>query len=181
MKKSFFSTILFSGSLIVDQFIAVLATTLLVNIFGFLTKGRMDFLQFLISAVVFTMLVYIDSWIRGSSDLNKIKLNIFKRNGAKGVVAGLMAAIPAYVFAFFAYLAESNGILFWDFLGADLFTVINRFWQLPLSGLYVFANETPVYNFIIPLFLPAVSGIGYVFGLNRISIKQIIIYKKDKE
>ncbi len=181
MKKSYISTIAYAGSLIADQFVLVLATMLIVNIIGFVSKGGMAFLQFLISAVLFVFLIYIDSWIRGSSDCNKIKLGTFRRNAAKGFIAGLIATIPAYVFAIFAYIAESKGIVFVDFLGIDLFTALNRFWQFPLSGLYVFANENPVLNFVIPLFVPFVSGIGYFLGLNRISIKQILIYKKDEE
>lgn len=181
MKKSLISTIAYSVSLIADQFILILATMLIVNIIGFISKGKMAFLQFLISFVLFVLLVYIDSWIRGSSDCNKIKLGTFGKNSAKGVIAGLIATIPAYIFAIFAYIAESRGIVFVDFLGVDLFTALNRFWQFPLSGLYVFANDNPALNFVIPLILPVVSGIGYIFGLNRISIKQILIYKKDEE
>lgn len=181
MKKGFLSTIAYAGSLIVDQLLAVMASMLILNIFSFFSKGKAAFFQFLISVLIFAFIVYIDSWIRGSGDYNKIKLKIFKRNSAKGFIAGLIATIPAYIFAVFAYLAETKGIFFFDFMGTDFFTAMNRFWQLPLGNLYTYANNNPALNFLIPLFVPVVSGIGYIFGLNRISIKQIIIYKKDKE
>ncbi len=174
-------TLKFAGTLIVGQFLALLCSLLILTIIGFFSKNGSGAFQSLLCLAVFVVIIYFDSWHKGSEDINKIKLGFIKKNIFKGMLAGLIAIIPSFLLALFAFFSESKNVIFFDFLGIDLFSAINRFWQLPLSFLFNLVNNKPVLNLLIPFFVPVISGVGYLFGLNRISIKQIMLYKGDEK
>lgn len=177
-----FLTLKYAGTLLIDQLISVLCSLVIISVLGFFLKdGRGTFLQNLLGFAFFAWIIYFDAWQKGSQDFNKIKLGYIRKSYLKGFLAGLLAALPNIFLATLAFFSENALISSRDFMGVGTISAIFRFWNLPLGMFLPFANETPAFNFIIPLFLPIFSGIGYIFGLNRISIKEIVVYKNDGE
>lgn len=170
-------TIKYAWSLIVDQFVAVLAATIVINIVLFFIRGDSSLLRILIGGFVFAAICYIDAWGKGSDDYNRAKTGIIKSNAFYGFVFGFIAIIPSILIALFAFLAETGVVSFYQVLGEDIFTMINRFWQLPLSSLFVFVNESPALNLAIPFFVPVISGLGYFLGFRGIMIKKILVFE----
>ena len=166
----------FAWSLIIDHLFAVLITILITTVINFFTS-KASVLIFVLSMAVYFSICYVDSWQRGNSDTNRIRLGIMKKNNLRGACAGLLAAIPSFVLAIGAMLAELHFLSFYNFLGVDIFTALNRFWQLPLSYLYTVANSYPWINLLIPLFLPLAAEFGYIFGRHNISLKGYFLYK----
>ena len=179
--KTKFLTLKYAVTLLLDQFISVLCSLVIISILSFFFKERGVFLQNLLRFIFFAWIMYFDAWQKGSEDCNKIKLGYIRKNYFKGFLAGILASIPNIILATLAFLSESALIASYDFIGVSATSAIFRFWNLPLGMFMPFANDTPVFNFLIPLFLPVFSGIGYIFGLNKISIKEMVVYKNDEE
>ncbi len=177
MKKTNSGIIGYAFSLIIDQLIAIMVSLVATNIINFFAPSGSLLLNFIVCISVYFIICYSDSWSRGCSDRNRIKLGVISDNKLRGFLYGLAAAIPGLVFAFFAYLAETGIASFRDVLGVDIFTTINRLWHLPLGALFRYANEFPVLNFAYPMFLPIISGFGYILGLNEIRLKQVFVYR----
>ncbi len=169
----------FAISLIVDQFLAVMASFLLMAIIGVFSSGGMPELHILLSILIYALICYVDSWNRGFSDANRMRLGTLPNNKFRGALVGLIAAIPAFLLALFAYLAEIGAVSVYDFLESDIMIIINRFWQFPFSSAFAKVNEMPVLNFAFPFFLPIVSGFGYLLGANEKTLRQIFVYAKD--
>lgn len=183
MKRKEKSASIFSYAmcLFVDQFIALMISLLVTNIVSlFLPRGG-ELLRFLICASLYCVIIYLEGWYRGSSDRNRIALGKIPDNKLKGFLAGLIASIPSFVLALLALLAEKGLVSVLDVFGKDITSVLNRFWNLPLGLLYNYANNEPYLNLLFPFFIPVVTAVGYVFGINKFSIKQHFLYKADKE
>ncbi len=177
MKKTNSGIMGYAFSLIIDQLIAILVSLVATNIINFFAPSGSLLLNFIVCISVYFIICYSDSWSRGCSDSNRIRLGVITDNKLRGFLCGLVATIPGLVFAFFAFLAETGVASFYDVLGADIFTTINRLWHLPLGVLFRYVNEFPLLNFVYPMLLPIISGLGYILGLNEIRLKQIFIYK----
>ncbi len=167
----------FAGGLLIDQLIIIFVYVLLVSVFSFfLAKARV--IQNILLFLIFFAVCYVDAWKHGDADNNRVRIGVIKKNIFKGFLAGLIASVPMYVIAMFAFLSEINAVSFYDFLGADVFTSVMRFIHAPLMSFMKDAvNAYPGLNFVLPLFICAISGFGYIMGLKRIIIKQIFMYK----
>ncbi len=180
-KNEILSLLKYAGSILANQFIAILVAFFVNNMIAFFAPNGLMLLRFLVPFIVYLVLLYTLSWSRGSSDANRIKLSMLYNNKFRGFIAGFIAALPSFVFAVLAFMSESGSASFFEFLGVDGVTAINRFINMPLGNLYVFANENPALNLVFPFFIPVLSGIAYILGINGISLRQILIYKADKE
>jgi len=181
MKAKSPNLIAYAGGLIIDHLFALLAALLTSNIINFFSTDGIPVLNLIISATVYFLICYVDAWNRGNTDSNRIRLGIMPDNKFRGVLAGLIAAIPGGILALLATVAELGIAKFYDVFAVDLFTALNRVWHLPLGTLYLFVNENPFGNFLFPLFIPVVSGFGYVMGLKEISLKYIFVYRNREE
>lgn len=176
------SLIGYSFSVLMNQFVAIVISVFVTTVIGFFSSGEsLEILRFLICSLIYFALIYTNSWRAGSSDTNRIKLGIMPDNKLRGFLAGLIASVPGIIFAFLAFLSESGVFFFFEFLEQDGAVVINRFINFPIGVLYSALEGKPALNFLFPLFVPIVSGIAYVLGRSDISLKQIILYKADKE
>ena len=171
----------YAGKLLLCQIISFLATFILMNIFNFLIPQKAPVLSFLCGIVIFGFITYCEAWGRGEGDSNRVKIGIFKENKLFGLLAGVLAAIPSFLIAVTAFLAETGTASFYSVFDYDLFTMVNRMWQLPFSVLFTYVNKTPALNFVFPLFVPFISGIGYFLGFEGISIKQNLLYKHESK
>lgn len=181
MKNEILSVLRYAGSILAYQFIAIIVSFFVTNMISFFAPNGLMFLKFLISFIIYLLLLYTLSWGRGKSDANRMRLSLLYNNKGRGFIAGLVATLPSFIVALLAFMSESGSASFFEFLGIDGVTAINRFINLPLGNLYLLANEKPVMNLVFPLFIPVVSGIAYILGVYEISLKQILIYKADKE
>lgn len=177
MKKTSSGIIGYAFSLIIDQLIAILVSLVATNIINFFAPSGSSLLNFIVCISAYFVICYSDSWNRGCSDSNRVKLGVIPDNKLRGFLCGLVAAIPGLTLALLAYLAETGVASFRDVLGVDIFTTLNRMWHLPLGTLFRYANEAPLLNFVYAMFLPIISGFGYILGLNEIRLKQIFVYR----
>lgn len=169
-------------SLLADHILAIMAAVLISNFFRFFSDDGFPVITQILCLIILFLVFYVDSWKRGCSDGSRIRLGRMKKNYFRGFIVGLVATIPGLFFAIGAFLAESGIIRFYDLFGElDIFTVFFRIWNLPLAGFFEFANELPVINFVVLLFMPVVAGIGYVLGLHEITLKQVFVYKSEDE
>ncbi len=166
-------------SLITDQFFAVVVSILLMNIINFFFPDRLEFIQYLLSFLFFTIFLYVDSWGKASSDKVKQKLGAATHFKLKGFVFGAIAAIPSVIIAALAFLSEVGVIAGYEFLHINVFVLINRFWQIPLGLILSGAvNSAPWVNILLPLWVPIVSGVGYLFGSLDITIRNLLLYSR---
>ena len=171
----------YAAGLVVDQFLALFATIIITNIFGFLFPHSSALIKLLSGVFAFGVICHVDSWGNGSSDRAKVKNGYISGNTAYGFLCGIVAIVPSLVLAFFAFLAEAHSVRFYSIFEKDIFTFINRIWQLPFSPLFVYVNKFPCLNFVLPMFVPIVSGAAYFLGFNGVTLKQLLLYKKDAE
>lgn len=177
MKKIKFGLKSYVLSLLIDQLFAFMAAILITTIVGLL-PDTFSLLRFILSVAIYAGICYGDSWKRGSSDRNRIILGEIRKNYFRGFLAGMIASIPGFILAVFAFLAETNVISVYDAIGMDIFSLLNRMWYNPLGALYdAYVNTTPAINLLIPLFMPIVAGIGYFLGLKDVALKNYFIYR----
>ncbi len=172
----------YAMSLLSDHFLAIMAAVLIRNFFMFFSEEGFPLLTQIICFVILYLVFYVDSWKRGCSDGSRIRLGRMKKNYFRGFLAGLIAAVPGLLLATGAFLAETGTMTFLEvFDECDVFTALNRVWNMPLASFLKYANEMPALNFVFPLFMPIVSGIGYVFGMHEIALKQFFLYKNSDD
>ena len=181
MKKFFPGIFDHSRSLLIDHLFALLIALVLTNIINFFNSNGIPALQLILSCSVYFAITYSDSWHRGVAAGNKIRAGVIRRNWYSGFYAGLLASIPGFVLALAAYCVESDFCNVYDVFGVDIFTSLNRFWQLPFSPLYLLVNEKPAFNLIFPFFLPVFSEIGYIMGLKGYTLKKYFLYKNSED
>ena len=177
MNKSSTGILVHARSLLVDHLFALLISLVLTNVINFFNPDGIPALHLVVSVSVYCSITYSDSWHRGVSDGNKIRAGVLEKNWLKGFYAGVIASIPGFGLALFAYCAEIGFCNVYDVFGVDIFTSLNRFWQLPFSPLYLFVNETPILNLLFPFFLPVFSEIGYIMGIKGYTLKRYFLYK----
>lgn len=181
MKKSSPGIFAHARSLFVDHLFALLISLVSTNIINFFNSSGIPALQLIISVLVYFSITYSDSWHRGVSAGNKIRAGLITKNWLRGFYAGAVASIPGFVLALFAYCAESGFCNIYDVFGVDIFTSLNRFWQLPFASLFLIANEIPILNLVIPFILPVFSEFGYVMGIKGYTLKMHFLYKNAED
>ncbi|MBR3848190.1 MAG: hypothetical protein IKM21_02740 [Oscillospiraceae bacterium] len=181
MKNNAWTFVKYALGIVVNQLIAIVMSVFVTTVIGFFSSDGLPFFRFILTSVIYVALLYSTSWRKGSSDENRVKLGYLSDNKLRGFIAGLLAAIPGIVLAVFAFLSESGYVSFFEFMGHDGVVVINRFLNLPIGELYQFIEGRPALNILFPMVIPVVSGISYILGRYGISVRQILIYKADKE
>lgn len=175
-------TLKYAGSLLSDHLLALLAAVLMKNFFLFFSETGFPLLTQLLCLVITFLVFYVDSWKRGCSDGSRIRLGRMPNNYFRGFIVGLIAAIPGFILALGAFVAETGMMSFSEvFDNVDIFTTLNRFWNLPFAGFMEDVNKMPILNFAFPLFMVVVSGIGYILGRFEITLKQFFVYKTVKD
>lgn len=177
MKKSSSVILVHTRSLLIDHLFALLISLVVANVINFFSSTGIPVLQLVLSVSIYFSITYSDSWHRGVSAGNKIRAGSMKKAWLGGFWAGLIASIPGFILAFGACCAESGIFDVYDVLGVDIFTSLNRFWQLPFSSLYLLANDKPLLNLVFPFFLPVFSEIGYIMGMKGYTLKKYFLYK----
>lgn len=181
MKSKGSGIIGYAGGLIIDHILALLGSLLVSNIINFFSKSGASALNLIICASIYFTICYVDAWSRGCNDSNRMRLGVIPKNKLRGFGAGFIAAIPGFCLSLLAFIAEIDLVKFYDVFSVDVFTTLNRLWHLPLGNMYVFANDFPVLNFAFPLFLPIVSGLGYIMGVHEITLKYIFVYRNKND
>ncbi len=168
-------------SLLIDHLFALLTSLVLTNVINFFSSDGIPTLQLLISISVYFAITYSDSWHRGVSDGNKMRAGVLKKDIFRGFYAGLISSVPGFILAFFAFFAEIGLFHMYDVFGVDIFTSVNRLWQLPFSSLYIFVNDIPALNLLYPFILPLFAETGYLMGMKGYTLKKYFIYKNTSE
>lgn len=181
MKNNAWTFVKYALSIAANQLIAIVISVFITTVLGFFSSTGLQFFRFLLTSLIYIALLYSTSWRKGSSDENRVKLGHLSDNKFRGFFAGIVAAIPGIVLAVLAFLSECGHVSFFEFMGHDGVVVINRFLNLPIGELYQFIEGKSALNILFPMVIPVVSGVSYVLGRYGISVKQILIYKADKE
>jgi len=180
---------------------------IMVNVLGVFLLGSMIFLsvsdtwlwicQICVDVFVVAA-IYPFSWMRGESDVNRIKNKVLLKLKGKGFVAGLIAIIPNMIMSTVLLLirggwitAQIHGML--NTLSAlwTLFYSPFAAFGLPFFRDTVYAGKVPNVqaaswvNIILICALPFVyallSGIGYELGAKGFSIAEKIFYRGRKK
>lgn len=142
----------------------------------FLTVSQIFCLLILIS------FIYPNIWHIGTTDSNLVKFKHKKEDRLKGFKIGAVAVIPAYLLLIFLVVAKAGAVpdfpvVLYKFLNSSLYSLIEV-----ILGSAVKVGELAVWRlillFVLPLIVPAVSGIAYILGFKNFSIGEKLVYKK---
>ena len=142
---------------------------------------------FLVVSQIFCVLilisfVYPGMWQLGTKDSNLVKFKHKKEDRLKGFKIGAVAVIPAYLLLIFLVVAKAGAVpdfpvVLYKFLNSSLYSLIEV-----ILGSAVKVGELAVWRlillFVLPLIVPAVSGIAYILGFKNFSIGEKLVYKK---
>ena len=159
------------------------------------TKFRSDMSKtgkvlFLVVSQIFCLgilmvFLYPNLWDIGAKDSNAVKFKHKVEDEWKGVKIGLLAVIPSYLILLFICAMKAG--VFPGFSTA--------LYQVTHSAFYAFIDVVigsaksvkdlawwrMAILFVFPLFVPAVSGLGYYLGYKDFSIGEKLVYKKNRE
>lgn len=144
---------------------------------------------FLIISQVFAFLllcgfIYPEIWHNGTTDSNLVKFKHKNEDKFKGFKIGAVAAVPNYLFLVFLVIANlgvfpSFPVALYKFLNSSVYSFIDV-----IVGSAVAVSEIAVWRlallFLLPLIIPAVSGVSYLLGYKNISVGEKFVYKKNK-
>ncbi len=129
--------------------------------------------------------IYKKLWNTGDNDANLVKFGHKKYNHFRGLIIGLIAIVPNFV-SWIILVLSKTGILsanlvpIFRFCNYQVFSISE--WLLgtgvtstaQISWINILAAVT------VCLLLPIVAYISYLIGYRRISLKEKIIYKKER-
>lgn len=167
--------------LLIGQVIAVIISLMVTSVLGAFFENRADWLIMIISIGFFLFFAYHEGWIAGSSDANLIKFDRIKRSPWKGALAGALASVPGFLIALAAFLAAVVPFHTVTFLGQELLEYIYRFWYMPFSFLFPAIPQIPALRFLPVIFMPIACCVGYWLGLKQISLREKVVYEKDRD
>lgn len=142
---------------------------------------------FLIVSEVFCFLllcgfIYPELWQRGTKDSNLVKFKHKNEDKLKGFKIGAVATVPNYLFLVFLVIAKlgvlpSFPVALYKCLNSSVYSFIQV-----ITGSAVAVSDLTAWRlallFILPLLIPAVSGISYILGYKNISVGEKLVYKK---
>ena len=134
---------------------------------------------------ILVVFAYPGLWDFGAKDSNAVKFGRKAEDKWKGVKIGLMAVIPSYLVlialcvmkgwgypGFPVALYEFSHSAFYGFLALLIGKAVTladlAWWRLAVF-------------FVFPLFVPVIAGIGYYLGYKDFSLREKLVYKKNKE
>ena len=168
-------------SLFFDQIIALIASVLVIGFLGSWGHWLITTLCAVICIALACFLPYHDSWKVGASD------HLFcNRNGAeilpfRGLLSGLLAIIPSFAIATFAFVCKETGISVGLLMEQEISELIYRVWFFPFSSLFSLIEQIPILYFL-PIFVtPAASGLGYFLGSKKLFLRDYLYYQREKE
>ncbi len=135
--------------------------------------------QFILIAI-FVISIYVPFWEFGYNDRNYVNIGKKEKDILQGTKIGFLIAIPNFVTAFLMILVKFNALKWLLYP----FAIINSYFYYFIDALIAKPDPalTPWWAILvficIPLFVPLVSSVGYLFGYKDISIKERLLYKK---
>lgn len=142
---------------------------------------------FLIISQVFAFLllcgfIYPEIWHIGTTDSNLVRFKHKNEDKFKGFKIGAVASVPNYLLLIFLVIAKLGvfpnfPLALYKFLNSSVYSFIEV-----ISGGAIAVSELAAWRFallfVLPLFIPAVSGISYILGYKNISVSEKFVYKK---
>ena len=150
-----------------------------------LTKGQkicVMLLTQIVSLIVWVTMIYVFIWDVGDADATKEDFGAKSYDKLRGIKAALAADIP-FVVAYLMFVVNSvfGGVKWYPtvykFLTYYLFTVNELF----LPGGTSLGVGNYIGGFVSLLPLPAIVGVAYYLGQKHISLKEKIVYTKEKQ
>lgn len=128
--------------------------------------------------------LYVTTYNIGSKDISRVHGGFIAEDKFKGVKIGAIAAIPNLALYVVLLLSKfgvinSNSLAFYSIVNSHLYGAVQFVFNQAKTATELDALQL-VLLFIPVLFIPAVSGVGYILGYKEISILQNLVYKKQK-
>ena len=160
-------------------------TVTTVNIRSETSKSGKIFFLIISEVFCFVLLcgfIYPELWHSGTTDSNLVRFKHKTEDKFKGVKIGALSVVPNYLALVFLVIAKLGA--FPNFPTA-LYKLLNSsvysFIEVILGGAAA-VSELAAWRlallFLLPLLIPAISGISYILGYKNISIGEKLIYKK---
>lgn len=170
-----------SLSLLLDHFLAVLASALIFGFLGAWEFGIVTLLCTVLSVCCALLIPYHDSWKIGTVERNALKREGANAPKTRGITAGVLATIPSFVIALFAFLCAEYGWSFGLVMDQSLVEVIYRAWFLPFSFVFPYLEQLPFLYFAPLASLPVSAGVGYFFGRNKLMLRDYLYYRGEND
>ena len=131
-----------------------------------------------VTSLIFWSFSYTLCWRDAMHDRNGVKFGHINRFLPKGIIAGLIASIPALI-VYLLYII-SRSIISEKSSAAIIIHICYLFLNMPyLSLVNIFHfNAAALAVLFIPM--PVAACVGYLFGYKQISISEKLIYKNIK-
>ncbi len=150
------------------------------------TSNILDTVAGLLSFILLFAFVYNMFWTRGDKDANLATFGHTVLDKYRGIKLGLLIELP-FAMSYLLLLADKIFGLFSSSLYLFIYRLLNynmyQIIELATKGAQN-AQELPIWSFLLLLVtlvpIPAISALGYYLGTKDISIKEKIMYKKDK-
>ncbi|MDR1892593.1 MAG: hypothetical protein LBQ48_06260 [Oscillospiraceae bacterium] len=139
-------------------------------------------LAMLLNVILYFSLVYSFVWSVGDRDNNLVRYQHEKLDLLKGLKAGVIASVPAFLLSALLVLAKLGAV-------SELFLALYRILNAPYLPFFLIAMPSShtmaelsfggvVLSALTPLLLPVVSMGGYYLGFCRFSVGEAVMYKK---
>lgn len=140
----------------------------------------------IVDLFVFCGLIYQFFWKAGSSDSNKVELNMAEKDIYKGMKSSVITAIP-YLVLWLALLCTKTAgagntlgevlLVVYSFINVPLSPIINSVF-FSFGGSFASISVTSiVLTLFTPIFIMAIAAVAYWLGYKQYIIMDHIIYK----
>lgn len=148
------------------------------------TTGKVTF--YVVSEIfclsILAVFLYPSMWDLGAKDSNAVKFKHKAEDCRKGIKIGLLAVIPSYLLLILLCVMKAG--VYPDFSVSLYQLTHSAFYGMIgalLGGTFILKDLAwwrIAVLFVFPLFVPAISGIGYYLGYKDFSIREKLVYKK---
>lgn len=174
------------GSIWIAHFVFAFATGFILQFFGmFLGDAVAETITYIVCALLFAAMLYVDAWHNGQQDYNLVKFGHMPDAPLRGLKAalisqtvGLLLAVLTIIHLFMIAGEAAAGVP--EELQTGLFWGIQSVYHLfyfPFVGIVWPLEEVSPFFCLLPLIFPVIFyHVGYTLGYKRISIRDKLVY-----
>ena len=160
----------------------VLCIILSISVMSMINGRIGQLIALLFNVILYCSLVYSFVWSVGDRDNNLVRYQHQKLDLLKGLKAGLIASVPAFLLSAALILMKAGVV-------PETVLPLYRFLNAPYLPFFLIAMPSSqtvaelgwsgiTISALTPLLLPVVSMAGYYLGFCRLSVMESVMYKK---
>ncbi len=157
-------------SFTLNNLLAVVASLLIMTLFGFVLNTSFGWLLYAAMVLVFVFLIYHQAWQYGCRDVD----NSREKHSLKVLGGAIIATVPTLILAVLSVLTQ-NGAISLNFI-----IPAYRVWNLSFRIVFDILAQYPFMYFIPCIVMPLCAVVGYIFGYKQIKMSDYLYYAREK-